>query len=248
MANPLPILWLVTARSGSKSIPHKNIKLLGGLPLLAHRLLSAAAIAEPGDIWISTDSRDYADIAKAHGASVPFLRPPELSGDTAKSSDVVLHAMDWAERAGKRYAAVCVLEPTSPFIYAGQLRAAAAKLLDSPGAENIVAVRHVRPSTHEVQAMGPYLDILAERIRHTAITRRQDEAVEVTPSGGFYIAKWESFRRNQGFYTDLTMPYLVPDQCALEIDEPMDWAWAEFLVEKKLVDMEKVHGKDLSIE
>src|SRR4051812_27981098 len=141
MANTGKVLWLMTARAGSKSIPHKNIKPLGGLPLLAHRILSAGAIARPEDIWISTDSQEYADIARAHGAAAPFLRPAELASDTAKSSDVVLHAMDWAESHGRSYSAVCVLEPTSPFIYARHLKEAAARLLDDPEAENIVAVR-----------------------------------------------------------------------------------------------------------
>lgn len=236
------ILWLMTARSGSKSVPHKNVKPLGGLPLLAYRLKSAAAIADSRDIWISTDSPEYARIAEAHGASAPFLRPEGLATDTAKSSDVVLHAMDWADRNGRKFAAVCVLEPTSPFIHARHLREAAAMLLADPKAENIVAVRHVRPSTLYVQPMGPYLDILAENIRRSAITRRQDEQVEVTPSGGFYIAKWDSFRKHQSFYTDFTMPYLVPDESALEIDEPVDWAWAEFMIDRKLIDLGKVFG------
>jgi len=239
------ILWLMTARSGSKSIPHKNIKPLGGLPLLAHRILSAAAIADPADIWISTDSGEYADIARAHGATAPFLRPAELATDAAKSSDVVLHAMDWAESQGRKYSAVCVLEPTSPFIYARHLREAADRLLADPGSENIVAVRQVRPSTLFVQPMAKYLDILAENIRRSAVTRRQDEPIEVTPSGGFYIAKWDSFRRKQSFYTDRTLPFLVPDECALEIDEPVDWDWAEFLIDRKRVDMAAVHGRDL---
>jgi CMP-N,N'-diacetyllegionaminic acid synthase len=237
------VLWLLTARSGSKSVPHKNIKTLGGLPLLAHRALSAASLADAAHILISTDSREYADIAKAHGATAPFLRPAELATDTAKSSDVVLHAMDWAEAQGRRYAALCVLEPTSPFIYARHLREAAGRLLADPQAENIVAVRQVRPSTLFVQPLDPYLDTLAENIRRSAVSRRQDERIEVTPSGGFYIAKWESFRRHGTFYTDRTLPFLVPDECALEIDEPMDWAWAEFMIDRKVVDMDQVHGR-----
>lgn len=236
------ILWLMTARSGSKSVPHKNIKPLGGLPLLAYRLKSAAAIADPADIWISTDSPEYAAIAASHGAIAPFLRPAELSTDNAKSSDVVLHAMDWAESHGREYAAVCVLEPTSPFIHARHLREAAERLLADPRAENIVAVRHVRPSTVFVQPMETYLATLAENIRRSAITRRQDEKIEVTPSGGFYIAKWDSFRKHASFYTDFTMPYLVPDESALEIDEPVDWAWAEFMIDRKLIDLGKVFG------
>lgn len=239
------VLWLLTARMGSKGIPDKNIKLLGGLPLLAHRIRSACAIANCANIWISTDSREYADIARAHGATAPFLRPEKLATDEAKSTDVVLHAMDWAEAHGFTYSSICVLEPTSPFIYARHLHEAVVRLLTNREAENIVAVRQVRPSTLFVQPMTPYLDLLAENIRRSAVTRRQDEQIEVTPCGGFYIAKWESFRKHRTFYTDRTLPFLVPDECALEIDEPVDWDWAEFMINQKRVDMPAVHGQNL---
>lgn len=229
------ILWLITARSGSKSIPGKNIKNLAGRPLLAYRVLSALAIAKPEDVWISTDSKEYADIAKNLGAKAPFLRPPELATDTASSIDVVLHAMDFAEKSGKRYDVLALLEPTSPFITSRQLSDAANQLIKNPNAENIVAVRNVRPSSFVVQEKSEYLDVLARRFSEQKISRRQEEKEEITPSGGFYMAKWEQFRKNKDFYTEKTLAYLVPDINALEIDEPMDWVWAEFLFKENLI-------------
>lgn len=232
------VLWLVTARSGSKSIPNKNIKPLGGRPLLAYRIQSALSFASAADVWISTDCEGYAEIARSFGATVPFMRPPELATDTAKSADVILHAISWAEAHQKKYQAIGVLEPTSPFIFPNQLHEAAQLLSKNHEADGIVAVRQVRPSTYSVQSHDTYLDVLAKRIREQGSTRRQEEPLEITPSGGFYISKWESFKMHKTLYTEKTMPYLVPDICSLEIDEPIDWMWAEFLLEKGYIKAE----------
>lgn len=234
------ILWLIAARSGSKSVPHKNIRELAGLPLLAYRIKTAAAIARKEDVWISTDSQEYADIAKRYGATVPFLRPEELAGDLAKSVDVVLHAMEYAEKLGFSYEAIGLLEPTSPFVPSSALSDAAELLLNDEEADAIVAVRQVRPSTFYVQEEGKYLDVLARNIREAGVLRRQDEKREVTPSGGFYIAKWNSFKREKTFYTEKTLSWLLPDENSLEIDEPMDWLWAQFVLERQIVKAESL--------
>ena len=229
------ILWLITARSGSKSVPHKNIKILGQLPLLAYRIRSARAIANQEDVWISTDSQEYADLAQSFGATVPFIRPKKLATDNAKSVDVVLHAMECAEKLGRKYSAIGLLEPTAPFITAEQLGKAVKQLFVDQETECIVAVRKVRPSTFYVQNEAKYLDILATNIRQQGILRRQDERPEITPSGGFYIAKWDRFKTNMSFYTDKTIPYLVNDIHGLEIDETIDWLWAEFLIKESMI-------------
>jgi CMP-N,N'-diacetyllegionaminic acid synthase len=92
------VLWLITARSGSRSVPDKNILPLGGHPLLAYRIAVARTLAGAENVWLSTDSERYAEIGRAYGASIPFLRPPELSTDATPSVDVVLHAMDHESR------------------------------------------------------------------------------------------------------------------------------------------------------
>lgn len=106
------ILWLVTARSGSKSIPDKNIKILGKQPLISYRIQSALTTRIAGDVWVSTDSEKYAEIAKEYGAEIPFLRPDYLSTDDASSTDVVLHAMEYALNLNKKYDFIGLLEPT----------------------------------------------------------------------------------------------------------------------------------------
>lgn len=229
------ILWLITARSGSKSITNKNIKVLAGYPLLAYRIKSALSFADSEDVWISTDSREYANIAESYGATVPFIRPLELSTDNASSVDVVLHAMQHAKQINKKYDAIGLLEPTSPLITYAQIRDAAKQLIEDNEAENSVAVRIIRPNTFFIQEQDKYLSVLAERLSNSVKWRRQDRKDEITPSGGFYIAKWEAFLENKTFYTLKTIPFLVSELNGLEIDETIDWDWAEFVLEKGLV-------------
>lgn len=232
------VLWILAARSGSKSIQNKNIKLLAGQPLLSYRIKSALAFADKEDVIISTDSEQYAQIAESCGAKVPFIRPAELASDNAKSVDVVLHAMNWAESTGRVYDAVGLLEPTSPFITSKQLIGAVNSLFMEPEAESIVAVRETRPSTFYIQPNEKYLDKISYNITNQGSLRRQEEKQEITPSGGFYISKWDIFKQNKTFYSGKTLAFLVPDINGLEIDELLDWTWAEFLIEKKIINID----------
>lgn len=232
------VLYLITARSQSKSIKNKNIKPLGGLELLCYRIKSAKKIADSKDIWLSTDSLDYAKIGEKAGATVPFIRPLELALDTTPSVDVVEHAMLFAENIGMQYDALCLLEPTVPFIPYHYLLEARDALFDDKDAENAVAVRRVSPGTFFIQEDSKYLYRVAENVlKNNGVKRRQDEPAEITPSGGFYFAKWEVFKKKKSFYTDKTLSIRVPELYSTEIDEPIDFLWCEFLLQQSLINL-----------
>ena len=226
---------MIPARSGSKSIPDKNIKKLGDYPLIAYRIKSALSISSPNDVWVSTDSEEYADIARGFGATIPFIRPKELASDFATSADVVLHAINEADKRGLRYSALGLLEPTSPFITYSQLADASQKLLSDSEAENIVAVRESRPNSYFVQKDSKYLSELADRLSLVQYHARQNFEREITPSGGFHIAKWDSFKKSKTFFTKKTLGYFVGFENELEIDEPNDWNFAEYLLQNGLI-------------
>lgn len=234
------ILWLIAARSGSKSIKNKNIKDLAGMPLLQYRIKTALSLSENTHIWCSTDTEEYAEIARAAGAYVPFLRPEELSTDSASSTDVVLHAMAYAEKQGFHYDYIGLLEPTSPFVYKKHLCEAINNLDTEARAEAIVAVKESRPHTIFIQDEAPYLDNLARNLAQFTKLGRQAFSKQITPSGGFYISRWHAFKINRTFYTEKTLSYLLPDECCLEIDEPIDWAWATFLIDKGYIDLNEI--------
>lgn len=238
--SPSDILWLVTARSGSKSIPDKNIKPLGEIPLLAYRIKSTLKIADPSNVWLSTDTEQYAEIGRSYGATVPFLRPVHLATDDTSSIDVVLHAMQFAEENAMQKKFIGLLEPTSPFVYADLIGDALATISKNEEAQAIVATRETRPNTIFIQNQSEYLEVLAENLANLKGLGRQIFAKQITPSGGFYISRWESLKSQKSFYTSRTLAFNVPSECELEIDEPMDWLMAEYLLEKKIIDLNRL--------
>lgn len=234
------ILWLITARSGSTSIRNKNIKYLGNLPLLAYKIKTALSLSNADNVWISTDSEKYAAIAKQFGATIPFIRPKELATNNSRSEDVVLHAMNYAEQLGRKYDFIGLLEPTSPFVYAEDIKKALLKLYHSSKGDAIVAVRETRPNTFFIQEESDFLNIISKRMESMKSLGRQFFKKEITPSGGFYISKWDGFFQKKTFYTENTLAYEVAAECELEIDEPMDWLWAEFLINNNIIDLKKL--------
>lgn len=234
------ILWLITARSGSKGIPNKNIKNLVNMPLLAYKIKTALSLSPSANVWISTDSNEYANLAKEYGATVPFLRPAELASDNASSIDVVLHAMKFAENLGKKFDFIGLLEPTSPFVYYDDIQKALIKLNEHDTAEAIVAVKESRPNTLFIQEESEFLDQISIKMKKANSLGRHNFNKEITPSGGFYISKWIAFLYNKTFYTEKTLPYLLPDESSLEIDELIDFDWAEFMTKSNRIDIKKL--------
>jgi CMP-N,N'-diacetyllegionaminic acid synthase len=109
------ILVLIPARGGSKRLPDKNIRLLGGSPLIVWSINVAKNIPEICDTLVSTDSHEIAEIARNAGATVPWLRPSEMATDSASTTDVCLHALEWYENKHGKVDGLLLLQPTSPF-------------------------------------------------------------------------------------------------------------------------------------
>ena len=132
-------LYLIPARGGSKGIPHKNIKQLGGIPLICHTINAARAVAADSDICLSTDDPKIAETAREVGLDVPFMRPAELAGDHSGSYEVMLHALDFYKARGVDYDVLVLLQPTSPLRTADDIRRAMA--LYTPDIDMVVTVK-----------------------------------------------------------------------------------------------------------
>ena len=140
----LEVLALIPARSGSKSIPDKNIRLLGGKPLLAYSIEHALAAPSITRTLVSTNSADYAEIARRYGAEVPFLRPDALAQDHSTDLEVFTHALQWlAEHEGYRPNLCVHLRPTYPVRRIEDIEAAIGILSDQPA---LHSVRSVAPA------------------------------------------------------------------------------------------------------
>jgi CMP-N,N'-diacetyllegionaminic acid synthase len=141
----MKILAIIPARGGSKGVPGKNIKELGGKPLIAYTIESALQSALLTKVIVSTDSLEIMEIAQQWKAEVPFQRPAELAEDDTTSLAVVQHSLRFYEEKGEGFDAVCLLQPTSPFREAGFIDGAIRQFMLS----NADALVSVLPVPHE---------------------------------------------------------------------------------------------------
>lgn len=233
----MKVLWLITARAGSKGIPKKNIKPLAGVPLMGYVISSLLTFAKPEDVIVSTDSPEFAAIARELGSSVPYLRSPSLANDNTKSVDVALDIMEWAEAQGRQYDVIAIVQPTSPFTKPEYYLQALELFKDDPQAAGIISVKKLGAQCYYAQKIDKYLTETANKVNSSGLTRRQDVGEYITPSGGFFIAKWDLVKVHKTFYFDNTLPFVIPEHYAVDLDEPVDWMMAEFLLEQNLVEV-----------
>ena len=240
MGTAFSVLFLITARGGSRGVPGKNLRTLGGLSLVAIKAIAARGSRYCTRLIISTDSEEIALEAKRYGAEVPFMRPAELASDTAQSADVIEHAMDQLEARGEHYDAIMLLEPSSPFTRAEDFDAAV-ELMARTNAQAVVGMRRMEVNSVFVGSMDEQ-GCIGEIVRKMESLRsvlRQDRRPEYTMNGALYLFRWEYFRTHKNIYHDEhgVYGYVMPDALSLEIDEMKDLHLAEFLVDKGYIDL-----------
>lgn len=231
----MKILGIIPARGGSKGVPNKNTKLLGGKPLIAYTIESAKHSRLLTDFIVSTDSNTIAETAKTYGADIPFMRPTELATDTAKSIDVVLHALNEMQQKGKSYDAVILLQPTYPFRPEGFIDQAIQQFISS-GNNSLISVL---PVPHEYNPHWVF-EPDNKGFLHLAtgekeiIPRRQDLPPAFFRDGSIYITTTEVLKNNKSFYGN-HLGYIVAHKDRyVNIDTLEDWERAEELIETLL--------------
>jgi CMP-N,N'-diacetyllegionaminic acid synthase len=239
-------LFLITARGGSKGVPRKNLRELAGISLVGFKAISARKSKYCTRLIVSTDSQEIQKDARRYGAESPFIRPSELATDTAKTVDVIAHAMEWIEaNTSERYDAVMLLEPASPFARAGDYDAAVDMML-ARDADVVVGVRPVEVNSIFVgplDGQGRITSII-DKMQQRGTLRRQDLPQEYTMNAALYLMKWGYFKEHRSIYYDgqTTYGYVMPPEYSVEIDTLMDLRRAEFLVERGYVDL--AHWKE----
>lgn len=225
-------LFVITARGGSKGIPGKNIKPLGGKPLLHYAIAQARAWAADDDICLSTDDIAIAESAMRVGLNIPFMRPDALSTDTAGSYEVLLHALNHYEQTGRQYDALVLLQPTSPFRTAKQI--GEAMQLFSPDVNMVVSVTNSKAN--------PYYNLFEEdaqgflhRSKPGNYVRRQDAPPVYEYNGAIYVINTASLKALPIAAFERVRKYEMDAVSSLDLDTPLDWEFAEFLLERKIV-------------
>ena len=221
------ILGLIPARSGSKGIPGKNVRVLGDKPLIAHTIDAARAAECLDRVVVSTDAPFIAEIAKRHSAEVPWLRPAELATDTASILDVVLHSLEMF-RSVEQYSpdAVMVLQPTSPFRSASTIRAAVEMYGRSSG-ESVVSVSVARDHPHWCKRVTPAGILQPWDPQAQVPNTRQELPPAYCVNGVLYLASVATLRTRRSLYGEQTRALIVPEEESLDLDTLWDWRMAE---------------------
>ncbi len=221
-------LFLITARGGSKGIPHKNIRPFCGKPLLLWSVDVARKLVSDEDICLSTDDPEIIKTAEDYGLHVPFVRPPELATDTASSGDVMIHAVKWYQERGKDYDTMMLLQPTTPVRRAVDVQHAI-DLYDS----SIDAVLGVTEARYAYSLLGQSeeKDIIEPLFRSGGrYTRRQNAPMLYKNTGSIYMINVPEMLK-RGFYSfDRFRKLVLPDEYGTDIDTLQDWEYAEYLV------------------
>ena len=228
MINGKRVLAIVPARKGSKGLPLKNIRPLGGKPLLAWPIAAARASAHVDRTIISTDDQGFADIAVEHGAEAPFLRPEALASDTAPSIDFILHALDTLEADGDVYDYLVLLEPTSPLTEGSDVDAAL-RALEAADADAIVGVTALE-TNHPAFAVRKRGDGRIEPLQpggFAAMPRRQDLEPVFGLDGSLYISTVEALRRERSFCHARTLGHEMARYKSHEVDDLIDFLCIE---------------------
>ncbi len=226
------ILCLINARGGSKGVPGKNIRMLGGRPLIAWSIETALQSKLIKKAVVSTDSEEIAHVATQHGAVVPFLRPSELATDTAKQIDVIAHALKFLESMGEHYDYVCILQPTCPLRSVEDVDGTL-ELLISSGADSAITVTDVggrHPCTlYKMNEGDNKLTPYVESSKAGVLRQGFEELYWRT--GSVYAMKADVVKKGS-LYGDDTRGFVVPEERTFNIDTPFDFelteAWLKY--------------------
>lgn len=231
----MDVLVVIPARGGSKGIPYKNIKELNGKPLICYSIDEARQFTTDANICVTTDDDKIIKVVEDYGLTIPFKRPDYLATDTCGSNEVIQHAYKFFEDKGKKYDAIMLLQPTSPFRRGEFLKEAVALYDDS-----VDMVTSVTPAT-----CNPYYDgfeddedgFLTPSKGDGTIQRRQDAPMVWQQNGSIYVINPKSLMEKGLAHFTKIRKYPMSELYSVDIDNLFDWKVAELILSEKMVEI-----------
>lgn len=220
---------VIPARGGSKRIPRKNVKPFCGKPMIAYSIEAAIRAGIFDEIIVSTDDEEIADIAKNAGASVPFMRPKELSDDFTATGAVVEHAIKFLQARGDRIKFVCTIYATAPLIDEFYIKLGLEKLRASNAKNAFSCTSMPFPiwRTFKIAKDGRCEMFWRENFAK----RSQDLEEAYQDAGQFYWTNLDAPSSDEIFFGRDSIAIVLPRHLVQDIDTPQDWIRAEFLYE-----------------
>lgn len=228
------VIALIPARSGSKRVADKNIRPLAGHPVIAYTIAAAKRSGVFSAIVVSTDSEEYAEVARNYGAEVPFLRPTEISGDVSPDIEWVEFTLKRLKEMGREYDCFSILRPTSPFRLPETIQRAWKEFLAEEGVDSLRAVEKCREHPGKMwvirgRRMTPLLPISpAELPWHSTPYQALPEVYAQNAS--LEIAYSRAVFEGRTIAGEVVMPFLTQGYEGFDVNRPYDWQLAEELV------------------
>jgi pseudaminic acid cytidylyltransferase len=220
-------LAIIPARGGSKRIPRKNIKPFGGHPMIAWSIAAAQQSGCFDRIIVSTDDAEIAQVAQAHGAEVPFVRPPELSDDHTGTIPVIAHAIAWQNANGQSVSQCCCIYATAPFVQAQDLQRGLS-VLQTSGAQYAFSVTSYAFPIQRAIRITPEQRVAMFQPEQFG-TRSQDLEEAWHDAGQFYWGAASAWLTGKLLFSRDAAPVPLPRHRVQDIDTPEDWARAELM-------------------
>ena len=220
-------LGIIPARGGSKRIPRKNIRAFAGKPMISWSIDALRQSGVVDRIIVSTDDEEIAEISRAYGAEVPFLRPASLADDHTGTTAVVKHAVDWLVRSGDDVAEVCCLYATAPFVTGEDVQRGLACLSETAASYAFTVTTFAFPIQRALRLdsdgrIGMFYPEHAD-------TRSQDLEEAYHDAGQFYWAHRDVWLTEKPIYTPQSVPVMMPRARVQDIDTPEDWERAALM-------------------
>ena len=227
------ILTIIPARGGSRGVPRKNIRELGGKPLIAYTIEAAIGSRYIDRLIVSTDDEEISEISQKLGADVPFLRPAEFATDTAKAIAVVKHALLEMEKLDNHeYPVITYLEPPAPFKTSRDIDACIELFFEKTPA-SVVSVKEANqfhPVLMKKIEDGFLKPICFNELE--GVPRQLYEPTAYMRNGAIYVIRKENILKDV-FYGEPIVPYIMPDERSICIDSTLDWYAAEAMIMTK---------------
>lgn len=219
---------IIPARGGSKRIPKKNIKEFCGKPIIAYSIEEALRSALFDDVIVSTDDEAIARVARSYGASVPFLRPAELSTDTSGTGEVIDHALEFLRSQGKSVEFVCTIYATAPFLDKKYLKEGLERLKNSDARHAFSCTTMPYPiwRTFRITDEGR-----CEMFWRENFEKRSQDLVEAYHDAGQFYWSNLNVPKSDIMFSSCSIPIVLPRHLVQDIDTPEDWIRAEMMYE-----------------
>ena len=223
---------LIPARSGSKGVPNKNIRTLGGHPLMAYTIAACRRCALIDRVIVSTDSAEYAAIAMHYGAEVPFLRPPELSRSESPDSEFIVHALDWLADEGREPIRVVHMRPTTPLRDSAVVDRGIAAFAETEDASALRSVHEMSESAYKTLEIVPGGWLARLGMKDTELDAvnlaRQSFPNTYVANGYVDVLSVARIRLTGKIHGDRVMAFITPP--VAEVDTEIDFKFLEFCV------------------